>query len=296
MPRDTPLRGTLFALAAAALNGSIGVFSKALFAHGVAPAWIACLKTLIGCVALSAVLWVGRAEAFSPRDQLRIGGAAFFGIFLLFFFETKAYQAMSAAAVVVVLMGTSAVTASLAAWALLGARPRARQWLGTALTVAGIAAMLGFDGGLSVAGALQSALAGAGYGLFTVLIKRHRLPGGLRLTRQLLLWGALYLALPASLQPLDLDALCHPAVALSLLGLATLPSILGFYCTTRAVDALPPERVQLLELSEPAFAALMVWLFLGERLTATTLLGGALSALGIWIGATAGRPADQPRG
>lgn len=286
-------RGTLFALTAAAINGTIGVLSKTLFAHGLTPAWIAFLKTLIGLIALSALLarmsW--RRHALPARRRVREHAgtalAACFGILFLFAFETRAYGSMPAANVVLLLMATSAITANLAARRLLGRPPSHRQWAGTVLTIIGIALMLGIDllqGAGSPEGIVQSCLAGFGYGLFTVLLKRFRLVGGLALTRQLLLWGSLYLLLPALGGPLDPHVLAVPAVASSLLALATLPSILGFFCTTRAVDLLPPEKVQLLELSEPVFAALMALLFLGEVITAMTVVGGLVCAAGICVG------------
>lgn len=304
-------RGVLYALGAAAINGTIGVFSKTLVALGLPTPWIAFCKTVIAWVVLSMVwVWL-RQQPRTPdlRDgqrgswgrHARVALAAALGILCLFAFETAAYETMPAATVVVLLMATSVIAANLASWGLLGRRPAARQWAGTLMTIGGIAIMLGVElGSFPVTGmvngepsvpspvlrgTLHACLAGLGYGLFTVLLKRFGLMGGLSLTRQLLMWGSFYLLWPALPQPLEIHLLTVPAVVVSLLCLATLPTILGFYCTTRAVDLLPPEKVQLLELSEPVFAALLALVFLGESISATTLLGGLTCVAGIYFGA-----------
>ena len=48
-----------------------------------------------------------------------------------------------------------------------------------------------------------------------------------------------------------------PLVIAALLALAALPTILGFFCTTKAIEYLKPSQVQALELTEPLFAALL---------------------------------------
>lgn len=285
MQSDSIRKGTFFALAAAAINGSIGVFSKTLFSVGMAPEWVAFLKTLLGLVILSAWLWAGREKSvIQPGQRLWVGLAAFFGIFMLFFFETNAYTVMPAANVVVILMATSVITANVASSWLLKTQLGINQWLGAACSIGGIAFLAGFDGRVTATGCAFSLLAGLGYGVFGVILKMHAIQGGLYLTRQLLFWGCIFLLAPATQQGLDAGQLFSPVVAVSLVCLATLPSILGFFCTTKAINYLPPERVQLLELSEPLFSAVLALVFLHEPLTAVAVGGGLLCATGIFIG------------
>lgn len=286
-------KGVLYALGAAALNGTIGMFSKLLMALQLESAWIALIKTVMGAVLITLLLAVWRRPGRQGVPQRYAALAAFFGIFMLFYFETSAYGRASAANVVLVLMASSAVTANLAGWMLLGDRPHAYQWLGVLLTVAGMGAILGIDASIDARGLLLSACAGMGYGIFTVLLKKIRAPGGLVLTRQLLCWGAVFLAVPAARAPLAPATLLSAGALLPLLGLAVLPSVLGFFCTCKAVNYLPPARVQLLELSEPLFTASFAFLVLGESVTLATVAGAILTLLGIYVGAIWGSAAAQ---
>jgi drug/metabolite transporter (DMT)-like permease len=248
-------------------------------------AWLAFLKTLIGLLLISVVLPLFvRFQSVGRRFNL-IALAAFFGIFTLFFFETLAYDEMSAANVVITLMATSAITANLASWKLLGDLPRYHQWLGILLAVIGIAAIVGMDNKISLVGFMQGVCAGVGYGFFTVLLKKYKMRGGLALTRQLLFFGAIFLLVPAVYEPLDMLILTRPSVILMLLCLAVFPGIIGFVCTTRAIDFLPPAKVQLIELSEPLFAAVFAYIVLGENVTVVTLIGACFVIGGIYLGA-----------
>ena len=275
----TATRGLLFALGAAALNGSIGVLSKSLMAAGLDAAAIAFYKSLIGGLALA----VFARGIGAPSASLRTAAAcALFGIFVLFFCETQAYRYEIAANVVLALMASAALTALLLGWALLGDRPGIHHWLALALGCTGLAVLLGVATPGSWIGIGFAVLAGVGYGLFSVLAKRLQLGGGLAVTRRLLLFGSVYLALPylaegGALPPLGV-------ADWTMLGaLALLPTIGGFYCTTQAIAHAPPAQVQLAELSEPLFAALFAVIWLHERPTYATWIGGAFILLALLV-------------
>lgn len=124
-----------------------------------------------------------------------------------------------------------------------------------------------------------ASLAGSGYGLFSVLMQRFGLQGGIYLTKYLLLFGSVFLFIPfiVTFEPINIG---YPSV-LGLLGLAIFPTILGFYCTTSALKYLPAAKVQVIELSEPLFAMFFVWLILHEVATMRFWLGAALVIVGI---------------
>jgi drug/metabolite transporter, DME family len=270
-------RGLMFALGAAMLNGSIGVLSKGLMALGAGAAAIAFYKSLIGGVAL---LVFARRRTGRSAPPWVLAVCALFGIFVLFFFETLAYRYEIAANVVLALMVSAALSALLLGWAVLGDRPGSHHWLALALGCGGLAVLLGVSPPGSWLGIAFAALAGGGYGLFSVLAKRLQLGGGLAVTRGLLLAGSVYLALPflaegGALPPLGV-------AGWAMLGaLALLPTIGGFYCTTQAIAHAPPAQVQLVELSEPLFAALLAAVWLHERPTDATWAGGALILLAL---------------
>jgi drug/metabolite transporter, DME family len=278
-------KGILLAICAAALNGSIGVLSKILILQNMHPAWIAFLKTILGFLIISFALVFLKKNIKTERFSILIVLLAFLGIFTLFYFETNAYKTTSAANVVILLMASSAITAYLTSWKLLGDTPGANQWVGFFLTIIGISIVLGLNSEISFYGAISAITAGIGYGLFTVLLKKNNITGGMFLTQKLLFWGGVFLLLPAVQQPIQFNIMLSKEVLFALTGLAVFPSILGFYCTTKAVQYLQPAKVQLLELSEPVFAAFFAFIVLNEAVTLSTFIGAAFVLLGIYIGA-----------
>ncbi|MDW2795946.1 EamA/RhaT family transporter, partial [Acinetobacter baumannii] len=71
---------------------------------------------------------------------------------------------------------------------------------------------------------INASIAGTGYGLFSVLVKKFKLNGGLFLTKYLLLFGSVYLAVPFLI---NLHSITFNSdIILGLIGLAVLPTIL----------------------------------------------------------------------
>lgn len=274
------LYGAIFALFAAMANASIGTFSKILMLHGLSPALIAFSKTLIGaCLLILLTPLIGQR---SPGKWIHMGICAFFGIFVMYIFETKAYSIETAANVVVALMGSACITAIVFGRLLLKEQVQLTTVVGAIFAICGLGVVAGisFNSDISYAGTLLGILAGAGYGIFSVLMKRFQLEGGLMLTRQILIFGSLYLFIPVSFElPLNIS-FSYP-VLIGLLGLAIVPTIFGFYCTTKAIQHLSPAKVQIIELSEPIFAAIIAMLFLREFPGVATYVGGSLIILGI---------------
>ncbi|MDO4906998.1 DMT family transporter [Neisseria sp.] len=278
--------GISAALSAAALNGSIGVVSKLLMDSGLNSNDIAFLRTAIAVVFLSLLLAKTPLERqldfirTLKRDFFWFKAAlcAFLGIFVLFYFETLAYRYGNASDVVVILMASAAVSALLSGIVVLKERLSFPAVAGTLLAVAGIF-VISWSGGNDLLLVANSMLAGVGYGLFSVLVKKFGFNGGLYLTRFLLFFGMIYLAVPFAQTYHGI-----PLNGYSLLGLcilALLPTVLGFYCTTKALQYLSAAKVQVTELSEPLFAAMLAWLFLREYPTPHFWAGAALVVLGI---------------
>lgn len=283
--------GVSFALAAAALNATIGIFSVLLMNTGLKSNDIAFLKTIIAFVLLSALLsktpkrmqyqhlitteFVGSSN---KRVMWTVAICAFLGIFTLFVFETKAYEYGNPANVVVILMATATISATLFGALLLKEKLLLNTILGVLLAVAGIF-VISWTSSINLSLVFYAALAGSGYGLFSVLMQRFGLQGGIYLTKYLLLFGSVFLFVPfiITFEPVHIGYLS----ILGLLGLAIFPTILGFYCTTSALKYLPAAKVQVIELSEPLFAMFFVWLILHEAATMRFWLGAALVIVGI---------------
>lgn len=275
-------KGIFFALAAAALNATIGVLSKVLMSSGFSASSIAVIKTVLGCLLLSVLLLFLKKQPQSKARWSQAAVCAFLGIFVLFHFETAAYQHYAAAGVVVVLMASAALSAIVLGRIFLKDAITANATLGAALTVAGVVVIFGTDlrQGFSLQGAALAAIAGCGYGAFSVAMKRMRVSGGLHFTRQLLFFGSLYLLMPAAADGFHLGELSILAIT-ALLALAALPTILGFFCTTKAIEYLKPSQVQALELTEPLFAAILAFVVLNEVPQNSLYAGAALIIAGL---------------
>jgi drug/metabolite transporter (DMT)-like permease len=275
-------KGILYATIAAALNGTIGVFSKYLISSGLPPAGIALLKSVIGFACLLLVV-PGRIESLSAYWRAAV--CAFFGIFMLFYFETTAYHYEIAANVVLTLMATAALAAFVLGAIFIGDKPSRPRWIGLGICTLGLAIFLGVSRPSNLIGLIYAAIAGLGYGAFSVLAKKLELGSGLAVTRRLLMFGGMYLALPFFLDHSNLPALHNLSSTawFCLAMLALLPSIGGFYCTTRAIELATPAQVQLFELSEPLFAAGLAWLVLHEAPTMNTAIGGLLVVAGLFV-------------
>jgi drug/metabolite transporter (DMT)-like permease len=270
------------------MNGSIGFLTKVLLLEGLTTLWIAILKAFLGFLGAGVVIWFWKTKQTKPKSFQQIKKvviAAFFGMFLLSFFETAAYRVGGAASVVVTLMATSCLTAMFGSWFFFKAQPQKYQWLGLALSVGGIFVMLGVDERVSLTSLVFASVAGFGYGCFTVLVKVFKLRGGVFLTRQLLGFGGIWLLIPLAYSGdgLAFQVFLQWQVWVCLFLLAIFPSIMGFYCTTRAINLLPPSTVQFLELCEPFFAAMFAFAFLGESLTTGVAMGGALTLIGVCL-------------
>lgn len=190
---------------------------------------------------------------------------------MLFHFETSAYRHYAAAGVVVVLMASASISSIILGRIFLKDAITANATVGAALAIAGISVIFGGDlqQGFTLQGAALAFVAGSGYGAFSVAMKCMGVSGGLHFTRQLLFFGSLYLLMPAA------------ADGFAMGELSPLATILGFFCTTKAIEYLKPSQVQALELTEPLFAALLAFVALNEVPRESLYEGAALIIVGL---------------
>ncbi|MBT9493278.1 MAG: DMT family transporter [Paucibacter sp.] len=227
-----------------------------------------------------------RADAEQRRDALRSGlplGALMLAIFLFETFGVALTQASSAA----FLISLCVVFTPFVEWGLLGQRPAravfgfaAVSLLGAALLSGGLFGSFGLGDGLMLGAALLRALTVC----MTTKLTRHRRAPALALTAVqagVIGLGSLGLALlsPGGLPALPTDAGFWWASLYLVLGC----TVFAFFAQNWALKHSSPSRVALLTGSEPAFGALFAVLWLGESLTLTAWLGGALIvAAALW--------------
>lgn len=284
--KNTYILGVLLALGAAILNGTVGVFSKGLFLGDLTPAAVSFYKCFIAFITLSMFVVFNnklRRTIITLTKKIKsIALCSFLGIFILYFFETTAYNYAAVPFVVFILLGSSVLTTFIFSSLLLKEKKTKSKYLGLVLLIIGLVIMelsTGITGSLSI-GVLLAVIAGIGYGLFLVLTKKFSLEGGLSLIWYFMLFGSVYLFIPFYREGIVLpDFSTYP----SLIALAILPTIGGFYCTTKALGYLEANKVQFFELSEPIFATIFAFGFLGETIKGAEWLGAFLILVAIYI-------------
>lgn len=286
MTRTTPLRPELFALLAAVSNGTIGPLNRYGFAAGASHDQIAFLKCagaflllLVVCLTndRSRVELVGlarRAKAFALL--------AFLGVFCLYFFETWAFAETSIPLVSFLTYAAGGGTLILSVM-VMGERLTVSKVAAFVAILSGVAAIFVMEGGFGGGSALGIVLAlagGLGYALFIFFAKRLEIGGGLPHLVWLFGFGSLYLAIPIAGTGLTAPPL---SAVPSILALIILPTIGGFWFTTRAVRGGTASGVQIIETSDPLFASLFALALFGETLTASGWVGAGLIMGGLLL-------------
>lgn len=279
--------GILFALAAAMLNASIGLISLILIHTGLSPEDIAFFKTVIAYLIITVILFRVPAKQqtllIHPKKNLKkllvqITLCSLLGIFTLFFFETLAYKYGSPPNVVVTLMASAALSTLFLGSIVLKEKISLHAILGSILAISGIA-IISWKGETTLLLLINASLAGLGYGCFSILVKKYQLNGGIFLTRYLLMFGSIFLAIPfvLNMHPIHFTVEMFTGVVC----LAIFPTILGFYCTTKALKYLSASKVQVTELSEPIFSTLLTFLVFQTLPNYSFILGSILILFGI---------------
>ncbi|HEV8052734.1 MAG TPA: DMT family transporter, partial [Parachlamydiaceae bacterium] len=279
--------GYIYALLAAIFNGMVGIFSVKIMATGLSPYAIAFYKCLIAFLIITSWLIVSRQFGewinYIKRLWWELSVAALFGFFVLSFFETAAYQYEKVTIVVFMLLGSAVITTFILT-ALLD-----KKWLSLhnimscTLALSGLALIFGVNvvSSDNYFGIFLALIAGSGYGAFLTISPRFNLGSGLLVVNSLMLFGMLYLFIPFAIEGLVFVADVNTIILL--IFLALLPTIGGFWCTTKALTLLKSESVQLIELSEPIFCLVFSFVFLNQYLTFWQIIGGGILIGSIYV-------------
>jgi drug/metabolite transporter (DMT)-like permease len=279
------LSGFGFAVLAAIINGSVGVFITFSTKTGLTGPTIVFYKCFLAAIILATLLWATGKLHHAIQNASRspvLAAAGLFGVFVMNAFEVRAYRLESVATVVLMfLAGATVATQGLTTFVL-----RQRMTVGRAIAI-GLCSMgvfllmqkyLSFG---AAAGCLLGAAAGTGYGVYMVIAQRFALKADLRDMFGMLAWGTLFLLPEYIGTGVELPGITAWGM---LIWLAVFPTVLGYFFTTAAVTRLGASKVQLVELSEPLFAALMAWHFLNELLTYRQVAGGVAIILAGYAG------------
>lgn len=278
--------GYICALFAAIFNGMVGVFSVGIMHLGLHPFAIAFYKCLISLILVTS--WLICTNKFYEwliylkKFYWKIAVCSLFGFFVLYFFETNAYGYEKVSVVVFLLLGSATITTFILSALLQKHKIRIYEIASCILALIGLGLIFGMQDihGIQLQGLILAIIAGFGYGVFITISPIFNIGSGLIVVNSLLLFGTLYLFIPVFYMRLSIPTLNSLPL---LLLLSLLPTIGGFWCTTKALVLLKSSTVQLVELSEPVFAILMAYIFLNQQLTYSEILGGACILFAIYV-------------
>lgn len=248
------------------------------------------LKFLALRFALSAlcfIAWVLLARVAWPRDPVRLGHLAVTGVLMHAGYLGGVWGAVKAgmgAGLIALLVGIQPVLTAL--WlSCFGGRPSARQWGGLALGFAGLALVVGRK--LGQGGEVNGATLGLALAALlaitagTLYQKRFVAPCDVRAAGAVQQLAALAVTLPLALllepEAIRWNAESVGAMAWSVLGLTLGGSSLLYLLIQRGSATAVTSWLYLV----PPCTAVMAWVLFGEAITPATLMGIALTAVGV---------------
>ncbi|WP_433250213.1 DMT family transporter [Streptosporangium sp. CA-135522] len=264
---------------AAVLWGTAG--TAGLLVAGVDPVSLAAARLVVGGL----VLAVAAAPALRslPRKGLLVPAAVAVAAYQLCFFAAVSRTGVAIGTVVAI--GSGPVFTGLLSW-LLDRVPPTRRWAGaTAVAIAGCAVLTGGGGEARVDGILLALLGGLLYAFYAVTAARvigAGAPSGAVMGA--MFGGAGIVMLPVLLWT-GTAWLAEPRGLLTALYLGCVATALAYVLYGRGLRTTPVATAATLALTEPAVAALLGVVVLGEQLTPTAITG--LLLLGVSLAVVA---------
>ena len=273
----------MLAVAAAASTwGTLGIFSKMLYADGVSFEALVAFRAVVGWLAVMAFLLAtggARRLRVARRDFVFLVplGLVGIGLFYLFYFYTVRESAVGSAAV---LLYSSPAFVVVLAWLFLKEGLDPAKVVSLGLTIGGVALVAGaYDpANLEVTPTVLTTglLAGLTYGLYSIFGRpvAGRL-GPVVILSYALFFGAVLLSLAAIPTAHTLAGLPPTSYAV-LFMLAVVHTTLAFALYTFGLGRLGAGRAAIVATIEPVVAGALGTILLGEELTAPKIVGASL--------------------
>lgn len=253
------MQGYIYALLAAICNSSIGVISGFGFKK-LSFYQIAFFKCFFGFLIISLLALLNKnirgqvASLLQKRTEIAL--LSFFGIFLLYYFETKAFSIAPVGIVAFLVYSTGILTIILGYFLLK------EKITCILLVMSGAALIFNNFTAASLEGIIYALIGGVGYSIFLVLCRKFQITANIGFLWWLMGFGSLYLLIPSIL---TIDSISLPNSGFEyLLALAIIPTLGGFYFTAKSLNLIEASKVQVIEMSDPLFATLLAFIFLGE--------------------------------
>lgn len=285
------MRLTYFKLIATVFFWGTNFAAGKIAVQSLGPYVTAFMRFAIGALLLMGYLYKvnGRIPALTPKQWGLVFMSALMGVFLynLLFFSGIQYMPTVRASLVIAF---APITITLGSWLFLGEKVSLIKWLGIALSILGAVVVLAH-------GNFSEFLSGSTWGLGELLIMGcvlswtvYTLIGrvalqtipALSLSSFSALIGAFLLLFPALQHGLTerLAQVSWQALA-AIVYMAGTATALGFIWYYEAVQKIGATKAAVVGNLTPVFAALIAVTLLGEELTLTTILGGALVLAGV---------------
>ena len=249
------------------------------------------------------ILWVvwrlrSRGERVSRRELARLALLGFVSLTVYFSFENLGI-ARTSASEAAILIGAIPLFVVILNTFTLRERSTARQWVGIALSFAGIAALVllgGGAGGGSLTGNLLVLVASLSAGVYSILARRLLVSRpALFVTTFQNVFGALFM-LPLALAEAALVGVRHPTPRATggLLFLTVVCSITAYLLLNYAFRFIPASKVAVFINLTPIVAVAGAYALLGERFTPGQAVAAVVVVAGVWLTNSGGEAARSP--
>ena len=281
------VRGILAFAACAGLWSTAGVFIKLIPWN---PLLIAGLRSLIASVFL--LVWIKRPRFHRSFPQIA-AAVCYAATMCLFVYANKATTSANA----ILLQYSAPVITAIAGALILRERPKIEQIVAFVFIVIGMGIFFieGGIGGGSLSGNLAAATTGLTFGLYFVFMRMQK--DGSPLESVLLShWITAGLMLPASL--FFPAPVWSPVAIVSILCLGLVQIGLAAVFFAYGIKRVTAVQGVLTSVIEPVFNPLWVFLFVGEKPAASSLVGGLVIVLAVTGASVIGarREGGKPEG
>ncbi|MFG1705583.1 DMT family transporter [Nonomuraea sp. M3C6] len=269
--------GPLAVVGASVLWGTAGTAGLLVSADSVA---LAAARLVVGGTVLAIFAGVGVKKAIRPGLLLAAVAVA---AYQLCFFAAVGRTGVAIGTVVAI--GSGPVFTGLLSWVLHGRRPSGRWTVATTAAICGCAALIvgggAQAGGEVVSGVLLALLGGLLYAFYAVTAARAIGQGAESNAVMGVLFGGAAVIMAPVLVVSGVGWIGEPRglVAVLYLGLGT--TALSYFLYGRGLRTTPVATAATLALAEPAVAALLGLVVLGERLAPVSIAGLVLLALSL---------------
>ncbi len=284
----------MLAALAAAAYGTNPAFAIPLYEQGLNPTSVLLFRYLLSLPMLAAMIAV-RGMGFRLRRS-EIGPVAILGIVMslssLGLFASYEYLNSGIASTLLFIYPVLVAVMMIFIY-----HEKFKPSLALCLTLMAAGLLLLMDAGpgakISTYGILLVVMSSVTYAIYIVMVNVSPVIRGIPTTRllfYLIAWGSLlFVVIIAAGTPLTLPR--QPSNWINLVCLATFPTVLSLWCTTRAIQLIGSTPTAIFGALEPVTAVVLSVIVLNQTITGSDILGAALIVAATTI-VIAARPVD----